>query len=84
MKPKNLPYLGAIALYLKDSFPNSKIDVWIDVWSEESVFMNGHIAILARVDDAFAYTRVDPELVVNERHISDILVAKIKEVWNNG
>lgn len=77
---KNLPYLGAIAFYLKNSFPNSKIEVW----SEDSMFMNGYIAIVAKVDDAFAYTTISPELVVSERHISDILVARIKEVWNNG
>lgn len=71
-----MPYLRAIQLHIQDSFPESKVNVW----AEESPFRPGYIAIKAYVDSAGAYVTIDPQYGANEWHVSDILVAKLKEV----
>lgn len=71
-----LPYLRAIEILIKDSFPDSNVKVFV----EESPFFKGYIAIKAYVDNYGAYTTVDVNHCVNEQGISDILISKIKEV----
>lgn len=72
----SLPYLRAIEILIKDSFPDSNVKVF----AEESPFYNGCIAIKAYVDNYGAYTTVDVNHCVNEQCVSDILISKIKEV----
>lgn len=72
----NMPYLRAVELHIADSFPGRKVRVI----SEESPFMNGFIAVKALVDTYGAYVTLDPNIGCNEWYVSDILVAKLKEV----
>ena len=69
-------YLRAIELHIADCFPNRKVRVI----SEESPFMNGFIAVKALVDTYGAYVTLDPNVGCNEWYVTDILVAKLKEV----
>lgn len=71
-----LPYLRAIELHIADSFPGRKVRVI----TEESPFMNGFIAVKALVDTYGSYVTLDPNIGCNEWYVSDILVAKLKEV----
>lgn len=69
-------YLRAIELHIADSFPGRKVRVI----AEESPFRNGFIEVKALVDIYGAYVTLDPNIPCNEWYVSDILVAKLKEV----
>lgn len=69
-----MPYLEAIKILIEDAFPNSKVDVW----AENSMFDRG-IAIKAVVDNDGACTTIFPDSMYTEAHISELLIALLKE-----
>lgn len=71
-----LPYLRAIGSNIQDAFPGRKVSIW----SQPGLFCPVKIAIIARVDDAGAYTVIDANIPESEADISDILIAKLREV----
>lgn len=75
-----LPYLRAIELNIKDAFPGRNVTVF----AEESPFHSGFVDIKAYVDNCGAYVTLDPTQSCNEWYVTDILVAKLKEVVKGG
>ena len=71
-----LPYLRAIELHISDRFPNRKVRVF----SEDSPFRPGFVAIKALVDNCGAYVTLDPNVGCNEWYVTDILIGKLEEV----
>ncbi len=69
-----MPYLRAIKIFIKDAFPNSKVNVW----AENSMFDRG-VAIKAMVDNDGAYINMFPDSMYTEKHIADLLITSLKE-----
>lgn len=69
-----MPYLRAIEIFIKDAFPNSKVNVW----TENSMFDRG-VAIKTRVDNDGAYINMFPDSMYTEAHIAALLIASLKE-----